>query len=243
MASLDRLSRTLADDLLDIGAVTLSPDDPFTWSSGLHAPVYCDNRQTLAHPEVRRRIADGFAEMLKQRSQPPTLIAGTATAGIPHATLLATRLALPLAYVRSNAKGHGKENRIEGADPDGKRVIVIEDLISTGQSALSAARALSEAGAEVMGVLAIFSYELQAAERAFDEAPWPLHVLTGFSTLLGAAEEKGRLTEAERQTLHRWHSDPEGWDVGQGKEERGKGGEEERGKGGKQGKEEALEAA
>ncbi|PSQ80329.1 MAG: orotate phosphoribosyltransferase [Bacteroidetes bacterium QS_1_65_9] len=203
----------LADDLLDSGAVTFSPDDPFAWSSGLRSPVYCDNRRTLAHPQVRRRIADGFAKVLKGRSGPaPTLVAGTATAGIPHATLLATRLALPLAYVRSEAKGHGTENRIEGAPPsDGARVVLIEDLISTGGSALSAARALADAGADVLGVLAIFSYRLDAAEDAFAEAPWPLHTLTDFSTLLEAAADGDRFTDDQLQSLRSWRRDPEAW--------------------------------
>lgn len=216
MPSLPDLRRQLAADLLDIDAVTLAPEDPFTWSSGLRAPVYCDNRQTLAHPQVRRRIADGFAKVLKQSGhEAPTLIAGTATAGIPHATLLATRLSLPLTYVRSSAKGHGAGRRIEGADPNGTRAVVIEDLVSTGQSALDAARALSEAGAEVVGVLAIFSYRLQAAEDAFAEAPWPLHTLTGFPVLLDTAEENGDLSEEQLQTLRRWQRAPEAWSAGE----------------------------
>lgn len=213
MSSLDRLRRTLAADLLDIEAVAFSPDAPFRWASGMHSPVYCDNRQTLEHPHVRRRIADGFAKILKGQREAPTLIAGTATAGIPHATLLATRLALPLSYVRSEAKEHGKGNRIEGADPEGHRVVVIEDLISTGQSALSAARALEAAGAEVQGVLAIFSYELDGAAQAFAEAPWPLHVLTSFSTLLEVAEEEDELPDEALQALHSWHRDPEAWSL------------------------------
>lgn len=213
VASLDDLRRRLAADLLDIGAVALAPEDPFMWSSGLRAPVYCDNRQTLAHPRVRRHIADGFAKVLKEQPglDAPTLVAGTATAGIPHATLLATRLALPLAYVRSEKKGHGKENRIEGADPTGQRVVVVEDLVSTGGSALDAARALAGAGADVLGVLAIFSYRLGAAAEAFAEASWPLHALTDFPTLLDVAEEKGELGDEERAALRRWQRDPEAW--------------------------------
>ena len=231
MSSLERLRRRLASDLLDIGAVTLSPADPFTWSSGLRSPVYCDNRRTLAHPQVRRRIADGFAKVLKQQREAPTLVAGTATAGIPHATLLATRLSLPMAYVRSEAKGHGTQRRIEGADPGGQRVVVIEDLVSTGQSALGAAHTLADAGADVVGMLAVFSYELDAAQEAFTEAPWPLHTLTSFPVLLDVAEEAGELTEEQRQSLRRWHRDPEGWDMERGREgERGNGsmGESER---------------
>ncbi|PSQ77551.1 MAG: orotate phosphoribosyltransferase [Bacteroidetes bacterium QH_8_67_23] len=206
------LADDLADDLLDIGAVTFSPDDPFEWSSGLRSPVYCDNRCTLAHPQVRRRVADGFANVLKQRDgQAPTLVAGTSTAGIPHATLLATRLALPLCYVRADAKDHGAENRIEGADPGGARIVLVEDLISTGQSALSAARVLQAAGADVLGVLAIFSYQLAAAEDAFAEAPWPLHTLTNFSTLLDVAADEDLFADGQLQSLRRWHRDPEGW--------------------------------
>ena len=215
MPSLADLRRRLAADLLDIGAVALAPEAPFEWSSGLRAPVYCDNRKTLAHPQVRRRIADGFAKALKQQApEAPTLVAGTATAGIPHAALLATRLSLPLSYVRSAAKGHGTGRRIEGGAPAGQRVVVIEDLVSTGQSALEAARALSRAGAEVTGVLAIFSYRLRAAEDAFAEAPWLLHSLTDLPALLEVAEAEGPLDEDQLHTLRRWQRDPEGWSAG-----------------------------
>lgn len=215
MPSLKRLRHALAADLLDIGAVTLSPEAPFTWSSGIEAPVYCDNRRTLAHPHVRRRIADGFIEVLKRADAHPTLIAGTATAGIPHATLLAARLALPMAYVRPEAKAHGTGRRIEGADADGQRVVLVEDLVSTGESALSAARALEDAGATVNGVLAIFSYALDASADAFAGAPFPLHALTGFPALLDAAADDDQLSAPQLQALRRWHEAPEAWAVGE----------------------------
>ncbi|PSR00577.1 MAG: orotate phosphoribosyltransferase [Bacteroidetes bacterium QS_9_68_14] len=213
MPSLTDLRRQLAADLLGIGAVALAPEDPFVWSSGLRAPVYCDNRKTLAHPQVRRRVADGVAKVLEQQSgeDTPTLVAGTATAGIPHATLLAKRRSAPLSYVRSGVKEHGTGRRIEGADPAGERAVVIEDLVSTGASALGAARALSEAGAEVTGVLAIFSYRLQAAADAFAEFPWPLHTLTDFPALLDVAEDDNDLASEQLRALRRWHRDPEAW--------------------------------
>ena len=203
------IDRAIASDLLTIGAVDLRPDDPFTWSSGLRAPIYCDNRKTLAHPPVRRAICDGFVEAVRTHAMTPATIAGTATAGIPHAAWLADRLDQPMAYVRSSAKGHGRENRIEGEVEAGAPVI--EDLISTGTSALSAVEALREHGAVVRGVLAIFSYEFDRAATAFREADVPLHVLTGFSTLLDVATTQGDLRRDQVQTLQAWRADPEAW--------------------------------
>jgi len=206
-----RLDRAIAADLLTISAVELRPENPFTWSSGLRAPIYCDNRKTLAHPPVRRSICDGFVEAVGARSMTPATIAGTATAGIPHAAWLADRLDEPMAYVRSSAKEHGRENRIEGEVESGDPVIVVEDLISTGTSALSAVEALRERGATVRGVLAIFSYEFDQAATAFREADVPLYVLTGFSTLLDVATTQGDLRSDQVQTLQTWRADPEAW--------------------------------
>ena len=204
-------ARTIAASLLDIGAVELRPGDPFTWSSGLVAPIYCDNRLTIAYPRVRRAIRDGFAEIIRREGLAGATIAGTATAGIPHAAWLAEAVDAPMAYVRSSAKGHGQGARIEGTVGTGTEVIVVEDLISTGGSALDAVGALREVGATVQAVLAIFSYELDVAAAAFEETGVSQHVLTGFSTLIDVAHERGDLSEAALAALTEWRADPEAW--------------------------------
>lgn len=201
----------LARHLLDIEAVLLQPDDPFTWSSGLKSPIYCDNRLTMAHPPVRRAIRDGFVAVLKEEKLAPDVIVGTATAGIPHAAWLAEQLNLPMAYVRSAAKGHGRQNQIEGRIPPGASVVIIEDLVSTGGSALNAVEAVQEAGATVEAVLAIFTYELDAAAERFDAAHVPLVTLTTYRTLLDVAEARGILSAADHKALRAWRRDPEAW--------------------------------
>ncbi len=210
-AEADAPARRLAADLLAIEAILLRPETPFTWSSGLKSPVYCDNRLTLAHPPVRRRIAEGFAEVIRAHALRPGVIAGTATAGIPHAAWLAERLDLPMAYVRSKAKGHGRENRIEGRVEKGQRAVLVEDLVSTGGSALGAVEALRTAGAEVAAVVAIFSYGLGEAERRFTEAGVKLRTLTDFEALLAVAEAEERLPANAVETLRAWRRDPEAW--------------------------------
>lgn len=202
---------SIAADLLEIGAVALRPDDPFTWSSGMKAPIYCDNRRTLGFPKIRRAICDGFAGIVDAHNWPPSTMAGTATAGIPHAAWLADRLDRPMAYVRSSVKSHGRKNRIEGVITPGDDVLVIEDLISTGGSALDAVDAVQDAGATVHAVLAIFSYELDAAVQAFDASGVPLFTLTGFGDLLDAAEARGSLNDLQRDALAAWRADPEAW--------------------------------
>ncbi len=210
-SSADR-ARALADALLSIDAVSLRPHDPFTWSSGLAAPIYCDNRQTLAHPSVRERIAEGFAEAVREYDGTSLTVAGTATAGIPHAAWLADRIEAPMAYVRDSAKGHGQGRRIEGARPGpGDEVVVVEDLISTGRSALNAAAAVRETGANVSAVLAIFSYGLDAAATAFREAGVPCHVLTTFPVLLDVARRQHSLSADAEALLNDWQADPEAW--------------------------------
>ncbi len=206
------LAQSLANALLDIGAVSLRPHDPFTWSSGLRAPLYCDNRRTLAHPSVRRAIADGFAEVVRRQDWRPLTVAGTATAGIPHAAWLAERLDAPMAYVRSEAKGHGQGRRIEGARLEsGDDVVVVEDLISTGGSALEAVSALRDTGASVRAVLAIFSYGLDAADAAFRDAEVTRHVLTTFPVLLDVAHRHHDLSDEARALLGEWQADPKAW--------------------------------
>ena len=205
-------ARSVARALLRIDAVSLCPHDPFTWSSGLVAPIYCDNRRTLAHPSIRRAIADGFAEVVREAGWESISVAGTATAGIPHAAWLAERLEAPMAYVRSEAKGHGQGRRIEGTRlGPGDEAVVVEDLISTGGSALEAVSAVRETGATVRAVLAIFSYGLDAAASAFEAADVEAHVLTTFPVLLNVARRQHDLSAEARTLLDDWQADPEAW--------------------------------
>ena len=210
------LARSIARSLLDVGAVKLRPSDPFTWSSGLVAPIYCDNRLTLSYPRIRRAIRDGFAAHLRERSGLPAIIAGTATAGIPHAAWLADAVDAPMAYVRDSAKGHGTGARVEGVVEAGDTVVLVEDLISTGGSALDAVEALRNVGAIVPTVLAIFSYQLDTAEAAFREAGVERFVLSDFPTLIEVAHEEERLSDAELRALKAWRADPAAWSVEHG---------------------------
>lgn len=205
----DALADIIARDLLALRAVVLRPDEPFQWASGRLSPVYTDNRLTLGSPEVRGRLVDGFRELASEFEV--TLIAGTATAGIPHATLLADRLALPLVYVRSKPKGHGRKNMIEGAAVAGHRVLVVEDLVSTGGSVLAAAEALSENGASPVAALAVFSYGLDVSEDAFRAAGLPLRTLTTLDALLRVAETDGSLDGRALAQLRDWRHDPARW--------------------------------
>jgi orotate phosphoribosyltransferase len=203
-----QLPKEIAKHLLEIGAVALRPNEPFTWTSGLKSPIYCDNRLTMSFPEVRNLIAEGFAAVIRERYPDTEVIAGTATAGIPHAAWVAQKLNLPMAYIRDKAKGHGKQNQIEGRIEPGQKVIVIEDLISTGGSSLKAALAVREAGAEVNGVLAIFTYQFQTALDAFASENVTLDTLSNYSELITAAAELGKVQEADIALLQSWREDP-----------------------------------
>ncbi|KDE48468.1 orotate phosphoribosyltransferase [Geobacillus sp. CAMR12739] len=205
------MKHDIAAKLLEIGAVALQPNEPFTWSSGLKSPIYCDNRLTLAYPDVRRMIADGLAELIRTHFPKADLIAGTATAGIPHAAWVSERLDLPMCYVRSQAKAHGKGKQIEGKAEPGQRVVVIEDLISTGGSSLAAVRALKEAGCEVLGVAAIFTYGLEKAKQAFAAENLPAYTLTDYNTLIETAVRLGAVSEHDLATLRKWRENPEKW--------------------------------
>lgn len=209
-------ARDVARALLAAGAVALRPDEPFTWASGLRSPIYCDNRLVLAVPESRSAIAEALADRVRQRGVLPDAVAGVATAGIPQAALLADRLALPLAYVRAAPKAHGRGNRIEGRVEPGWRVVVVEDLISTGGSSLQAVEALREAGAEVQAVLAVFSYGLPVAEQAFASAGVPLEALSDLEALLEEAGASGGLSERQLEDVRAWRADPGGWSRARG---------------------------
>ncbi|SER62926.1 orotate phosphoribosyltransferase [Salipaludibacillus aurantiacus] len=200
-----------ADLLLSINAVTLQPEDPFTWSSGIKSPIYCDNRLIMSYPAERQKFIDLFVSYIKDHFPEVEVLAGTATAGIPHAAWIADRLDLPMVYVRSSSKGHGKQNRIEGKLNKGKRVLVIEDLISTGGSSIEAAKSVEDAGGKVLGICSIFTYELPLAEKAEKESGYSLHSLTTYSFLLKTALENKQITDEQLKLLQQWREDPEGW--------------------------------
>jgi orotate phosphoribosyltransferase len=207
----EEMKKEIATHLLEIGAVSLEPQEPFTWSSGLKSPIYCDNRLTLAYPNVRNAIADGLTKLIRAHFSDVEAIAGTATAGIPHAAWVSERLNLPMCYVRSQAKGHGKGKQIEGKVDKGQKVVVVEDLISTGGSSLNAVRALREEGCQVLGVVAIFTYGLEKGKQAFAENNVEVHTLTDYGTLIETAVELGVVTEQDLATLRKWRENPEEW--------------------------------
>lgn len=204
-------AETLAGLLLQIKAVSLRPDEPFTWASGLKSPIYCDNRVTLSHPEVRTYLYEQMARLIHKEFPEAEVIAGVATGAIALAALVANELELPMVYVRSAAKEHGRQNLIEGELPHNSRVVVIEDLVSTGKSSLQAVDALREAGAQVLGMTAIFTYGFPAASNAFDEAHCMLHTLSDYDHLLKAALSRGTLTPSELKALEGWRLDPKKW--------------------------------
>lgn len=203
------ISRQVAEALLDIKAVSIvGEDNLFTWVSGIKSPVYCDNRMTISFPDVRELIANGFADKIKERFKDVEIIAGTATAGIPHAAWVAQILGLPMVYVRSNPKGHGKGKQVEGLLKSGSKVVLIEDLLSTGGSSMKACEALIEEGADVLGVLAIFSYNFTQVDEIFTEKKIYFDTLTDYKTLLPIAVEKNYIDEASKETLLKWSDNP-----------------------------------
>lgn len=205
------MKKEIAQALLEIEAVSLQPDNPFTWSSGLKSPIYCDNRLTLSYPAVRRRVAEGLKDLIVEHFPGAEVIAGTATAGIPHAAWVSELLDLPMSYVRSKAKGHGKGNQIEGKVLEGQKVVVVEDLISTGGSVIEAVDALREAGCEVLGVVSIFTYGLEKGKQQLKAANITAYSLTDFSTLASLAEEKGLITQENLKSLSDWQKEPAEW--------------------------------
>lgn len=203
------LQTEIAKDLLRIKAVQIKTDkaDYFTWTSGIKSPIYCDNRLTMSFPEIRKRIVKAFVEILAASNYKPDVIAGCATAGIPHAAWLADELDIPMVYVRSSPKGHGKGNQIEGLVEKGQKVIVIEDLISTGGSSIEAANVLREEGLEVEAVFAIFTYGLEKTAVRFKEEGYPLHTITGFDHLLQALVDDEEITDEKKQELLAWRNE------------------------------------
>jgi orotate phosphoribosyltransferase len=201
----------IAGELLRIEAVSLRPEDPFTWTSGIKSPIYCDNRLTLSYPEVRRLICQEFARIIREQFPETEVIAGTATAGIPHAAWLAEELNLPMIYIRSKPKGHGKGNQVEGKLAEGAKTVVIEDLISTGGSSIEAARAVQEAGGQVLSVLAIFSYQFPRAEQVFAQAGFAFQTLSHYTALLERAGTAGIIKPEQMDALAAWRNNPENY--------------------------------
>lgn len=203
--------KKIAKDLLKIKAVKLSPDKPFTWASGIKSPIYCDNRLTISYPEIRKQIAQGLAAQIKAEFPDVEVIGGVATAGIPHAAWVADELGLPLIYVRSKPKDHGRGKQIEGVLPVHAKTVLIDDLLSTGGSVLKAVKAAQNEGANVIGVGAIFSYQLPAVSENFEQAGLSFTTLTNYSELLEAATEENYIAEDQLETLKKWRQAPEKW--------------------------------
>ena len=201
----------IADLLLEIKAVQINTTEPFRYTSGLLSPIYCDNRLIISYPKARNRVIQGFIDKIEQQHLTCDVIAGTATAGIPHAAWIADRLERPMIYVRSNAKQHGKHNQIEGHIEPGQSVLVIEDLISTGGSAIAAVQALQQQQLTATHCLAIFNYQLPQSTQAFRDAQIELHTLTTLDTLLNVAVQHGTITNDERQHVTEWRSNPQQW--------------------------------
>ncbi len=203
--------KKIARQLLQINAIKLNPAKPFTWASGWKSPIYCDNRKTLSYPEVRTLICDSFFELIREKYPLVQGIAGVATGAIAHGALVAEKMKLPFIYIRSSAKGHGLENLIEGYYEPGQKYVIIEDLISTGGSSLNAVSALRNAGCEVLGMLAIFTYGFPASVDNFLQAKCTLDTLSNYETLIEAASETGYISESEIDTLKEWRKAPDRW--------------------------------
>lgn len=203
----------IAEALLSIQAVFLRPKDPFTWASGIHSPIYCDNRLTLSFPEVRRKIEKGLAELVREHFPEASALFGTSTAGIAHAALTAEILDLPMGYVRGSAKDHGRQNQIEGALSEGQPVVVVEDLISTGGSVIECVEVLRENGAKVLGVVSIFTYGMEKGKKCLKEADVENYSLCDLDSLLPVAAGKGYIEEKEVAKLLRFRDNPsdESW--------------------------------
>lgn len=208
---MENISKKIADYLLQIKAIKLQPSNPFTWASGWKSPIYCDNRKTLSFPEVRSCIRDSFSTVVRDYYPEAELIAGVATGAIAHGVLVAEKLGLPFIYVRSEAKEHGLGNQIEGYFETGQKVVVIEDLISTGGSSLGAVRALKDAGCDLLGMAAIFTYEFKKAADGFAAAGCELHTLSNYSELISAAARSGYINSEDIETLKQWRMDPSSW--------------------------------
>lgn len=203
--------KKLAKSLMDIKAVLLRPEQPFTWASGWHSPIYCDNRRILSHPELRAQVAEWLAEKAMELYPEAEVVAGVATGAIAHGVLAADRMKKPFVYVRPKPKDHGTGSQIEGELAPGKKVVVIEDLISTGMSSLAAVKALRDAGADVLGMVAIFTYGFDLAAQRFAEENVKLDTLSCYSALVEVAGETGYISASAAASLHEWRANPSEW--------------------------------
>ncbi|OUO37490.1 orotate phosphoribosyltransferase [Muribaculum sp. An289] len=208
---MEKIEKKVAESLLEIKAVTLSPEKPYTWASGWKSPIYCDNRKILSYPKLRREIAKWIAETVKENFKESDIVAGVATGAIAIGILVAEILEKPFIYVRPKPKDHGTGAMIEGVLPEGAKVVVIEDLISTGNSSLSAVDALRRSGAIVSGMVAIFSYNFPQSREAFENANVELHTLTNYDTLLDMAQSCGYIREEDMELLREWRYSPANW--------------------------------
>lgn len=211
MISTNESALKVAEFLLQIKAIKLQPNAPFTWASGWRSPIYCDNRKTLSYPNIRTYIRQQFVEAINDKFGSPDVIAGVATGGIALGALIAEQMGLPFIYVRSSAKGHGMQNMIEGEVSPGQSVVVVEDLVSTGKSSLAAVDALREAGCDVKGMVAIFSYGFKVAEKNFEEKQCELTTLSNYETLIEQALGSNYVTEKDLTSLKSWREDPANW--------------------------------
>lgn len=205
------IDKKLAKALMDIKAVLLRPQEPFTWASGWHSPIYCDNRRILSHPELRAQVAQWLADKAMELYPEAEVVAGVATGAIAHGVLAADRMQKPFVYVRPKPKDHGTGSQIEGELAPGKKVVVIEDLISTGMSSLAAVKALRDVGAEVLGMVAIFTYGFDLAAQRFEEDKVRLDTLSNYSALVDVASETGYISSAAKSLLHEWRENPSEW--------------------------------
>lgn len=205
------IDKKLAKSLMDIKAVLLRPQEPFTWASGWHSPIYCDNRRILSHPELRAQVAQWLADRAMELYPEAEVVAGVATGAIAHGVLAADRMQKPFVYVRPKPKDHGTGSQIEGELAPGKKVVVIEDLISTGMSSLAAVKALRDAGAQVLGMVAIFTYGFDLAAQRFEEDKVRLDTLSNYSALVDVASETGYISSAAKSLLHEWRENPSEW--------------------------------
>jgi orotate phosphoribosyltransferase len=205
------IARKTALHLLQIGAIQLNPENPFTWASGLRSPIYCDNRLTLSYPAIRTFIRNQLSEAIRARFANADLIVGVATAGIPQGVLIAQEMGLPFAYVRSSAKAHGMTNRIEGHLRKEQHAVVVEDLVSTGKSSLAAVEALREAGIRIAGMVAVFTYELAVADENFRRMSCPLTTLSDYHHLMQAALSENYISKPMLESLYQWRENPQKW--------------------------------
>jgi orotate phosphoribosyltransferase len=207
------IAETIASYLLEIKAVKLNPNTPFTWASGWKSPIYCDNRKTLSYPQIRDYICDAFVRSIKENIKNVDVVAGVATAGIPQGVLIAQALSLPFVYVRSDKKSHGLENKIEGVIEKGQSVIVIEDLISTGGSSLAVVDALRDAECKVKAMFAIFTYGFPVVDEKFKEKQCSLFTLSNYNVLIEKALKEGYIEASHLASLHEWKKAPEKWGI------------------------------